>query len=478
MLIRKNTKAFKTIVELFERCQDRPDREKLIRLYITRAGHSIQDRINVEGIQGDAALFYEMNYNAVLSNLKSSDRQLQESDEIPGIYFFHRTSNKSWDETPFEFDDAIKKEYSALADLPTTRKKEKAEKFVFPSAPVKDKSVSKKGEVPPKKKKEVAGRMKTPKVPDKGPRQPDYKLKHKVEFTALDKVVFRSPQVTKAEVLDYYNKVSDYILPYLKDRGLSIRMLSKEGRAIEYNTAESLPAGVDLPDWVQTIDVKKEKDRALLCNDKNHLLWFVEIGAVEFAASPARTKVPANPDYIVIRLDSDADSKKAIEGVLAAHGILTGLQLLTVVKTDGRGGLEIYLPLDGKSKFDVCIAVAEYICKLIRIKSPELFILQGSDDRKFGKVTLDYSINNADTYLVVPYSMVAVESPSVSTPLLWEDIQEGLSIDNLDHEHIFKILKKNEDPFDVLHRKKVNADSLLKRWRDSYYFLFDDLQFS
>ena len=144
MLIRKNTKAFKTILEIISACQSRADREKLIRLYITRAGHSINDRISVEGIQGDAALFYEMNYQSVLNNLQSSSHQLHISDEIPGIYFFHSSSNKVWDETPFEFDEAIKKEFSSLPELPVVRKKEKPEKFVFPTGKSKAESNRKK----------------------------------------------------------------------------------------------------------------------------------------------------------------------------------------------------------------------------------------------------------------------------------------------------------------------------------------------
>jgi hypothetical protein len=90
MQIRKNTKAFKTILEIITACQDRPDREKLIRLYITKAGHSIKERISVEGIENEAGAFYEMNYQAVLNKLKSANHQLHQSDDIPGIYFFHR----------------------------------------------------------------------------------------------------------------------------------------------------------------------------------------------------------------------------------------------------------------------------------------------------------------------------------------------------------------------------------------------------
>src|SRR5688500_19549625 len=112
-------------------CRDRPDRKQQIRQYITKAGDTIHERINVEGIQGEAGLFYEMNYQAVLGKLQSSNHQLLQSDDIPGIYFFHSSSNKAWDETPFEFDEAIKREFASLPELPVTRKKEKAEKFTF-----------------------------------------------------------------------------------------------------------------------------------------------------------------------------------------------------------------------------------------------------------------------------------------------------------------------------------------------------------
>ena len=95
MLIRKNTKAFKTILEIITSCQDRPDRDQLVRVYITKAGDSIRERINVQGIQGEAGLFYEMSYQAILGNLKSSNHQLHQSDEIPGVYFFSQQFEQS-----------------------------------------------------------------------------------------------------------------------------------------------------------------------------------------------------------------------------------------------------------------------------------------------------------------------------------------------------------------------------------------------
>ena len=468
MLIRKNTKAFKTILEIITVCKDRPDREKLIRLYITRAGHSIDDRISVEGIQGDAALFYEMNYHAVLSNLESSNRQLQQSDDIPGIYFFHSAGNKAWDETPFEFDEAIKKEFASLPDFPVVRKKEKADKFVLPAPNLK------KTEAGPVKK-EKAEKKKASHVVDRGPRQPDYKLKQKIQFTDQDKIVFKKPQLTKKDVLDYYNKIAEYILPYLKDRPQSIRLLSNEGPHTEYRTLADLPERVQVPDWIQTDNRSRRKGdgQMLLCNNKEHLLFYVEIGCVEFKSYHSRAKSLASPDYMVIEIESpDAELGNAIDVVLAAKEILSGLQLPSFVKTNGQSGLHIYVPLDAKSDFETSKAAAEYICKLIRIKVRDLVTLEGSDDNTYGKVSLDYFINEEGKSVVTPYSLVAGESPTVAAPLLWEEVKEGLQLEDFNHETIFKRLKQEGDPFENFLKKKVNSDALLERMEGNYGFLF------
>jgi len=153
MLIRRNTKAYKTIVDIVSACETRADRDKLIRLYITKAGHTIQDRLPVEGIEGDTEVFYDLNYAAVLTNLNSAGRMLHQSDEIPGIYFFQSGANKAWDENPFEFDERIAKEFASLPDLPVTRKREKPVKVE--ALPKQKKLVSYKNERSAGEKKDI-----------------------------------------------------------------------------------------------------------------------------------------------------------------------------------------------------------------------------------------------------------------------------------------------------------------------------------
>lgn len=460
-------------MEIVTGCQDRPDREKLIRLYITKAGHSIKGRISVEGIQGEAALFYEMNYHAILNSLQSSNYQLHQSDEVPGIYFFHTGSNKVWDETPFEFDEAIKKDFGSLPDFPAVRRKEKTEKFFFPPPHSKTESKPVRKEKPGTKK---AVTKKAITIRDKERRQPNYKLKHKIHFTDLERIVIRQAKLSKKDVLDYYYKIAEYMLPYLKDRPGLICTQSETGRSIEYSNVEALAENnVQTPDWLQTASASKSKEqgRTLLCNSKEHLLFYAEIGCLEFNAGHARTKSPELPDYIVIGIESpDAALGKAIDVALTAKVILSALQLPCFVKTDGISGLHVYVPVDSRSGDETCKNVAEYICKLIRLKVPDLVSLKGSDDLSYGRVSLDYLINERGEKIVAPYSLVRGESATVATPLLWEEVKEGLKPEVFNHDTIFKRLKQIGDPFEDLFKKRVNAEDLLERMEAHYSFLF------
>lgn len=467
MLIRKNTKAFKTIVQIVSACQSRADREQLIRLFITKAGTTVKDRIAVDAIQGDAALFYEMNFQTVLNSLRSSNHQLNETDEFPGVYFFHSTSNKQWDETPFEFDEAVNKEFGSLPDLPHVRKKEKVEKYVLPKPQAAAKAPSKKiKEVhAPKVKKATVQQVK----------QPDFKLKREIEFTDLDKIVFRQPLMTKRDVLNYYNTVSSYIVPYLEGRALWLsRNASRADQLVEAtNQALFVDGEDDTPDWLQLHRAKDDTDRELvLGNDKEHMLLFVERGAWGFHASPTRMKQPGHPDYILITLDSpDSDIKKAADVALEIKVILDGLKLPSFIKTGGSSELHVYIPLDGKSTFDVSRDCAIFICKLIRLKIAELVSVVGIDDNSYGKVSLDYSRNEQGKSVVAPYSLVLADSVTVATPLLWDEVK-ALNENSFDPKSILKRINELPDPFENLFKKRINAAGLKRNLDTNYGFLF------
>jgi bifunctional non-homologous end joining protein LigD len=472
MLIRKNTKAFKAILHLVKECESKIDRQKLIRLYITKAGQSVKDRISIDAIERDADVFYEMGYQTVVSNLESSTHQLHVSDDLPGIYFFRSNLSKTWDESPFEFDEAIKKEFGSLPDLPALRKREKPGKLVNPAPKLNVTVLPGKSSKKPVKK--VPKKSEKKKV-EKEPRQPDFKMKHKLRFTDLDTVVLRHPQLTKEDVLNYYNEVAKHMVPHTKDRPCSVRV-SRDGLRKSIALTPDLLVGSnfdEIPDWIKTARREDDKEKAILCNDREQLLFCVELGCVEFSTVSSKIKQPDTPDYIVILIDSpDFEVVKAVNVGLLAREILVGLQLPSFLKTDGKAGLHIYIPLDSKSGYEASSTVAEYVCKLICLKAPELATLEVSEGYTYGKVSLSYSLNEKEKTVAAPYSFVVGESATIATPLLWEELKDDFQLDDFTPQTVIKRLNDVGDPFENLFKKKVNADQVLERLEEHYAFLF------
>ncbi len=468
MQIRRNTKAFKTILEIFEACQSKADRQRLIRLYITRAGHSIREKISVQGSKGEAEFFYDFSYQAVLNNLKSSTHQLYQSDDAPGTYFFKNNLQMNWDETPFEFDPAIVAEFSSLPELPTTKQKEKGDEFSMPTPDSTPVAVKKEK---PTKSTPANAVM----YIEKGPPPPDYKLKNKIVWTELDKVVYRQSKLSKRDVLDYYHRVSSYLLPYLKDRPLLLRKQSDSGPSVQVRNIEELPKKLlrEIPSWVRHIEMP-DGEKRFRCDDEDHLLLYVELDCVQFDHSLSKKVNLENPDFLIITFDAAASFDQVVEVARVAHEIIAGLKLSSFVKTDGSTGLHVYIPLDGHASFEIARQLATVVCQLIRLKIPNRLAIKGLDEANYGKVILDTSLNSLAAAFVAPYSLVAGNVPMVATPIEWSEVEKGINSEDFHHASVLDRLKKHGDLFEKMSKKKFNADVELLRLRENYGFLLPE----
>lgn len=470
MLIRRNTKAFKAIHEIVESCQRRADRDKLIRLYITRAGQRVHDRISIEGMGDQAALFYEMTYQTLLNNLTSPNHQLHLSDEVPGLYFFHSHAISSWDQTPFEFDEAINEIFAAVPDRPAVRKPEKVKKaapsFAVPRLAA---AAERKKNGEKKKKKELPHVAKETREV-----QPDFRLKQAIAFSHLDQMVYRNAGVSKLDVLNYYHEIAPYILPFLKNRPLWVRReADHRGAAVELSVDGLLQGDRQhLPSW---INVAKEGEgqgsrEFLLCNDREHLLYYVELGCLEFCIAHATLRNPDTPDYLVIELDSpDSDPEKVVPIAHGALEVCDGLRLPVFVKSDGVTGLHFHIPLDKKSTFAAARDVAQFLCRLFGLKLGDSISLKGY---AHGKVSVDYTTNEAGKAVVAPYSLLAGQGATVAVPLHRDEFRQSFGPDQYNVRTVQKKLAQAGDPFERLFARKINGDELLDDLRKNYSFLF------
>src|SRR5690606_21854352 len=226
---------------------------------------------------------------------------------------------------------------------------------------------------------------------------------------------------------------------------------------------------VELPDWVRRHRQGKGSPDILLCDDRDHLLFYVENGCLEFYASPARLK-SAGPDYIVIQIDSpDFELVKATNIAKEANVILSALGMHPVVKADGRSGIHTYVALDAKSDVKDAEAVGEYVCRLLQLKLHDHVFLAGGNGYAYGKVTLDYRLER-ETHFIAPYSLVMGDSIRFCAPLAPADLSSDLTQDDFTLDAINK-QKSLTDPFDKLKGKKVNATAMLTTFKKYYSFI-------
>jgi bifunctional non-homologous end joining protein LigD len=271
-----------------------------------------------------------------------------------------------------------------------------------------------------------------------------------------------APAITKREYLRYLASVSPFMLPHLVDRPLTmIRM----------------PEGIDgerffqkhweqtLPDFVGTVTVfsehKDEKHDYILANNLPTLLWLGQVGTLEFHVWHSRAKVGKDalskstdyasslealessvvnyPDYIVFDIDPYIYSGKEAKGAepelnkkgfsvgkrvaFWLHGLLRQMSLEAVVKTSGKTGLHVFVPIERTVTFDEARSISEMVGRHLMREHPREITMEWAVVKRTGKIFMDYNMNVRGKTLNVAYSPRGVPGAPVSMPLTWEELE-------------------------------------------------------
>ncbi|MQY11213.1 Multifunctional non-homologous end joining protein LigD [Streptomyces sp. RB5] len=243
----------------------------------------------------------------------------------------------------------------------------------------------------------------------------------KVRLSNLDKVLYPVPGFTKGEVLHYYTRIAEVLLPHLHDRPASF-LRFPEGVDGERFFAKNVPPGA--PDWVRTADVptKSSTVHHVLVQDLSTLLWAANL-AVEIHVPQWRVTEPGVSDRIVFDLDPGppATVVECCRAALLVREALAEDGLDAWPKTSGSKGLHLYVPIEPAPAADTS-AYAKALAVRLEERSPELVLHRMAKELRRGKVFVDWSQNNRAKTTVAPYVIRARERPTVSTPLDWDEV--------------------------------------------------------
>ncbi|HVE80973.1 MAG TPA: DNA ligase D [Candidatus Dormibacteraeota bacterium] len=276
-----------------------------------------------------------------------------------------------------------------------------------------------------------------------------------VKLTHLDKIYFPKDKLTKGDVINYYKQMSGNILPYLKDRPMSLNRhpdgITKEGF---YQKDIDHP-----PNWAKTHDVQSESAgkeiNYLVCTDERALLYMAQLGCIEMNPWLSRVPKADYPDFCVIDLDpEDIPFTEVVRTAQEVHKLLDQIGAVNYCKTSGATGLHVYVPLAGKYTYEQSKQFAHLIAAIVNKRLPDTTSLERMPKKRQKRVYLDYLQNRKGQTLACAYSLRPRDGAPVATPLEWSEVTDKLDVSAFNIKTIQKRLAKKGDLWQPLLKHK------------------------
>ena len=249
----------------------------------------------------------------------------------------------------------------------------------------------------------------------------------RLSLSNLDKVLYPSYGFTKAHILEYYRRIAPFILPHLKDRALTLKRYP-EGVEKDFFFEKRCPSYH--PAWVKTAEIPQDNGEPMtvcLVNDLETLIWVENLASVELHVPLARAGSPETPDSMVFDLDPGdrAGIPECARVALILRDLFSGMGLACYVKTSGKKGLHVYVPLNRKeTTFEDTKTFSRAVAGIMQKHYPDLVTASIAKKDRNGKVLINWSQNDASKTMICVYSLRAREKPIVSFPLEWSDLED------------------------------------------------------
>lgn len=285
----------------------------------------------------------------------------------------------------------------------------------------------------------------------------------KIEFTNLDKVYFPREGFTKGDVVNYYREIAPVILRYLKDRPQSLHRFPNGIHGADFYQKDV----DDAPDWIETVPIGTDEQGSIdyvLCQDKETLLYLINLGCIEINPWNARVQTLDQPDWCVIDLDPQGVSFDAVvKTAQVVHEILEQAEAESICKTSGATGLHIFIPFGAKYTTDQSVQFAKIIAYLVHDQLRDLTTIERSPRKRGHAVYLDYLQNRRGQTLASAYSLRPRDGATVSTPLKWSQVRKGLDPKAWNLKTILKRLDKVGDLWKPILGKGIDLAKCLDR---------------
>ena len=273
-----------------------------------------------------------------------------------------------------------------------------------------------------------------------------------VKLTSGDRILFPEDGITKGDLFAYYDAVADTLVPHLRDRPFTMKRY-REGLAGGAFFQKQAPKG--MPSWIptrrfatRTRDGRKARDVDFpLVNSREALLWMVQMHCIDMNAWYSRVDEPDRPDWVVFDLDPpDGDFAAGVTAARLVGDLMTELGLRAYAKTSGADGVHVFVPVERRHSYDETHAFAEAAALVLEARHPGAVTTEWLKAKRSG-VLIDYNQNGRGRTTASVYSVRPTIGATVSTPLLWEEVDDRLDRRAFTMETVLRRIEEHGDLF-------------------------------
>jgi len=284
---------------------------------------------------------------------------------------------------------------------------------------------------------------------------------HTITVKRPDKTLFPSHRgmdaVTKGQVVDYYRRIAETLLPHLDGRPVSL---------------QRCPDGIDdcffqknvpdhFPEWIARVNLPAEGKTVeyLAVQDLPTLLYIADQAAIALHTGLSRVDRPEYPDRLIFDLDPSNDDFSPVRW---AAGVLRRafdtMEMPSFLMTTGSRGLHVVVPLDRSATFDESRDFARRLAEELAARYPDRLTVEQRKKARKGRVFLDYLRNAYGQTTIAPYSLRTLNGAPVAAPLEWNELNPRLRPDRWTLGNIFRRLAQREDPFKAIGQRGIAID--------------------
>ncbi|MEI7433786.1 MAG: non-homologous end-joining DNA ligase [Methanomicrobiales archaeon] len=279
----------------------------------------------------------------------------------------------------------------------------------------------------------------------------------RVHFTNLKKILYPVPGITKQQVIEYYIRAAPKILPFLKNRPLTMHRYPDGVGNFDFyekDAPEGTPGYVEI--FPRYSDTANRQVDFVVCNNLDTLLWLANLASLELHMTLSTTGSYESPDILLFDIDPEPpltfDEVIRVAHIVREH--LGNEGLVPYVKTSGKKGLHIVVPLAPGHRFDTVRAFAHGVGKALAKNTPHV-VSEFPHSRDPGTIFIDYLQNAHGKTMVAPYSLRGSPMATVSAPLNWEELVPGRIAEDFT---IMTMLSRDTEPWRGIfdNRQKIS----------------------